>query len=103
MALVADPGLALFRGINSTPKKSYLSEYSSRLDHTRTTSLLEAWHRAVAKDKLFSVASFNLDLHSTFAPSSSLSDLADRNNLNIWNHTLKRSAKADARRSPASA
>jgi len=64
MALVADPGLALFCGLNAIPKKSYLSEYSSRLDHTRTTSLLAAWHRAVAQDNLFAGTSFNLDFHS---------------------------------------
>ena len=64
MALVADPGLALFCGLNAIPKKSYLCEYSSRLDHARTTSLLAAWHRAVVKDQLFSAASFNLDFHS---------------------------------------
>jgi len=64
MALVADPGLALFCGLNAIPKKSYLSEYSSRLDHAKTTSLLAAWHRAAAQDKLFPGASFNLDFHS---------------------------------------
>ena len=64
MALVADPGLALFCGLNALPKKSYLCEYSSRLDHARTTSLLAAWHRAVAKDQLFAADSFNLDFHS---------------------------------------
>jgi hypothetical protein len=64
MALVADPGLALFCGLNAMPKKSYLSEYSSRLDHARTTSLLAAWHRAVAHDALFAGTSFNLDFHS---------------------------------------
>jgi transposase len=64
MALVADPGLALFCGLNAIPKKSYLSEYSSRLDHAKTTRLLAAWHRAVAKDSLFPGASFNLDFHS---------------------------------------
>jgi len=64
MALVADPGLALFCGLNAIPKKSYLAEYSSRLDHAKTTSLLAAWHRAVAKDSLFPGASFNLDFHS---------------------------------------
>ncbi len=32
MALVADPGLALFAGLNVIPKKSYLSEYSSRVE-----------------------------------------------------------------------
>ena len=64
MALVADPGLALFCGLNAIPKKSFLSEYSSRLDHARTTSLLAAWHRAAAKDQLFAGDSFNLDFHS---------------------------------------
>jgi hypothetical protein len=64
MALVADPGLALFCGLNAIPKKSYLSEYSSRLDHAKTTSLMAAWQRAAAKDKLFPGASFNLDFHS---------------------------------------
>ncbi len=64
MALVADPGLALFCGLNAIPKKSYLSEYSSRLGHAQTTSLLAAWHRAVTQDTLFPGASFNLDFHS---------------------------------------
>ena len=31
MALVADEGLALFCGLNAMPKKSFLSEYSSRI------------------------------------------------------------------------
>jgi hypothetical protein len=64
MALVADPGLALFCGLNAIPKKSYLCEYSSRLDHARTTALLAAWHRTVAQDNLFAGESFNLDFHS---------------------------------------
>jgi len=64
MALVADPGLALFCGLNAIPKKSYLSEYSSRLGPTHTTRVLAAWHRAVAPDALFGGASFNLDFHS---------------------------------------
>src|SRR3990172_7248580 len=64
MALVADPGLALFCGLNAIPKKSYLCEYSSRLDHEHTTRLLAAWHRAVAKEALFAGDSFNLDFHS---------------------------------------
>ena len=33
MSLVADQGLALFSGLNASPKKSYLTEYSSRLNH----------------------------------------------------------------------
>jgi hypothetical protein len=64
MALVADDGLALFSGLNSSPKKSYLSEYSSRIDHPRTTQLLAAWHERVASDALCPGRSFNLDFHS---------------------------------------
>jgi hypothetical protein len=64
MALVADEGLALFSGLNVTPKKSYLSEYSSRVDPRRTTRLLGAWHEHVVGDSLFTGESFNLDFHS---------------------------------------
>ena len=64
MALVADAGLGVFCGLNVIPKKSYLSEYSSRLDHTKTTQLLAAWHRQVAAERLFAGDSFNLDFHS---------------------------------------
>ena len=64
MALVADEGLALFSGLNVTPKKSYLSEYSSRIDSTKTTRLLSAWHQQTAGDALFPGESFNLDFHS---------------------------------------
>ncbi len=64
MALVADEGLGLFCGLNVIPKKSYLSEYSSRIDHAQTTQLLAAWHRQAAQEKLFAGESFNLDFHS---------------------------------------
>jgi len=64
MALVADPGLALFAGLNAIPKKSYLSEYSSRVDHAQTLKLLAAWHQQVAQAGLFDGDSFNLDFHS---------------------------------------
>ena len=64
MALVADEGLALFAGLNAIPKKSYFSEYSSRLDHTKTTQLLAHWHEQVGGRRLFPGESFNLDFHS---------------------------------------
>ena len=64
MALVADEGLALFAGLNASPKKSYLAEYSHRIDHARTLRLLAAWHEHVAGAALFGGASFNLDFHS---------------------------------------
>src|SRR6266699_4050078 len=52
MALVADEGLALFSGLNATPKKSYLSEYSSRVTPRHTDRLLAAWHDQLAGCKL---------------------------------------------------
>ena len=64
MALVADEGLALFSGLNVTPKKSYLSEYSSRIDHTKTMKLLAGWHGAMHGENLYPGTSFNLDFHS---------------------------------------
>jgi hypothetical protein len=64
MAFVTDPGLALFCGLNAIPKKSFMCEYSSRIDHTGTTALLGGWHRVVSDEKLFSATSFNLDFHS---------------------------------------
>ena len=35
MSLAADSGLALFAGLNAIPEKSFLSEYSHRLEHLR--------------------------------------------------------------------
>ena len=64
MSLVTDEGLALFSGLNVTPKKSYLSEYSSRIAPRQTTAVLAAWHAAVAGERLFDGKSFNLDFHS---------------------------------------
>jgi hypothetical protein len=64
MALVADEGLALFAGLNAIPKKSYLAEYSSRIDHAMTTKLLAAWQQPGPGEPLFTGRSFNLDFHS---------------------------------------
>lgn len=64
MSLVADQGLALFSGLNSIPKKSYLGEYSSRIQHAKTTRLLAAWHEQLSGNNLFGGDSFNLDFHS---------------------------------------
>jgi len=64
MALVADEGLAFFAGLNAIPKKSYLAEYASRIDHPRTTQLLAAWQEQVGDGPLYPGRSFNLDFHS---------------------------------------
>lgn len=64
MALVADEGLALFAGLNASPKKSYLAEYGSPIDHRGTVALLAAWQGQVAGEPLGPGQSFNLDFHS---------------------------------------
>lgn len=64
MALVADQGLALFSGLNASPKKSYFAGYSSSIDHGKTLRLLSGWHEKLAPDALFDGGSFNLDFHS---------------------------------------
>jgi hypothetical protein len=64
MSLVADPGLTLFTGLNVIPKKSFLSEYSHRLERRHTLRLLGAWQDALAGEQLFGGESINLDFHS---------------------------------------
>jgi hypothetical protein len=63
MALVADEGLALFCGLNAMPKKSFLSEYSSRITPQKVARLLALWHAQVTGD-VFTGESLNLDFHS---------------------------------------
>jgi hypothetical protein len=64
MALVADQGLALFCGLNAMPKKSFLSEYSSRITPQKVSRLLDMWHGQLTGETLVKGASLNLDFHS---------------------------------------
>ncbi len=64
MALVADEGLALFCGLNAVPKKSFLSEYSSRITPQKVSRLLTGWHGQLTGQNLFTGQSLNLDFHS---------------------------------------
>lgn len=64
MPNVADEGLGLLAGLNVIPKRSFLSEYSSRIGHRQVVKLLTAYHAAIADEKLFDGDSFNLDFHS---------------------------------------
>lgn len=64
MALVADEGLGLFCGLNAMPKKSFLSEYSSRITPQKVARLLAGWHAQLAGETLLAGQSFNLDFHS---------------------------------------
>src|SRR5262249_42320169 len=60
MALVADEGLGLFCGLNAMPKKSFLSEYSSRITPEKVAILLGTWHHQLAGGKLLPGHSSNL-------------------------------------------
>jgi len=64
MPNVADEGLGLLAGLNVIPKRSYLSEYSSRIGHGQIVKLLASYHKRIAGEKLFDGESFNLDFHS---------------------------------------
>jgi hypothetical protein len=64
MALVADEGLALFCGLNAPPKKSFLSEYSSRVTPKQVSRLIAGWHTELAGQDVLSGQSLNLDFHS---------------------------------------
>ncbi len=64
MSLAADSGLALFAGLNVIPKKSFLSEYSHRLERRHTLRLLGAWQDKLAGSEIVTGESINLDFHS---------------------------------------
>jgi hypothetical protein len=64
MSLVADSGLALFAGLNAIPKRSFLSEYSHRLERRHTLRLLGAWQEKLSGSGIAAGESLNLDFHS---------------------------------------
>lgn len=64
MALVDDPGIALFAGLNVVPKRSYLAAYSSPIDDRTTQRLLAAWFAEVPRAGLKRGSSLDLDFHS---------------------------------------
>jgi len=63
MSYVLDEGLALMAGLNVIPKRSFLSEYSCRIDPDCYTKLMSAWFDSVTKLGLKWGVSFNLDFH----------------------------------------
>lgn len=64
MPHVADEGLSLLAGLNVIPKRSFLSEYSSRVGHQQIVDLQAAYHQQIDGDGLLKGESFNLDFHS---------------------------------------
>jgi hypothetical protein len=64
MSHVFDEGLALFAGLNVVPKRSFLTEYSCRVDPEAHPKLMRLWFDAMNKLGLPRGASFDLDFHT---------------------------------------
>jgi transposase len=64
MSSVLDEGLALFAGLNVIPKRSFLTEYSCRIDPACYPTLMRLWFDAVGKVGLQRGISFDLDFHT---------------------------------------
>jgi hypothetical protein len=64
MADVFDQGLALFAGLNVIPKRSFLTEYSSRIRPSSYPKLMRRWFDAVGELGLGRGVSFDLDFHT---------------------------------------
>lgn len=64
MSHVFDEGLALFAGLNVIPKRSFLTEYSCRIEATCYPKVMCAWFDSVGKLGLGRGVSFDLDFHT---------------------------------------
>ena len=64
MSEVLDEGLALFAGLNRIPKRSFLTEYSCRIDPACYPKILRLWFDAAANLGLGRGHSFDLDFQA---------------------------------------
>jgi hypothetical protein len=64
MSSVFDEGLALFAGLNVIPKRSFLTEYSCRIDPGSYPKLMQLWFDAMKPLGLSRGNSFDLDFHT---------------------------------------
>jgi len=64
MSYVFDEGLALFAGLNVIPKRSFLTEYSCRIEPGCYPRVMREWFDAAGKLGLERGTSFNLDFHT---------------------------------------
>jgi hypothetical protein len=64
MSAVLDEGLALFAGLNVVPKRSFLTEYSCRIEPTCYPKLMKGWFDALRGLGLKHGGSFDLDFHT---------------------------------------
>jgi hypothetical protein len=64
MSSVLDDGLALFAGLNVIPKRSFLTEYSCRIQPSCYPTLMRRWFDTVSRLGLQWGTSFDLDFHT---------------------------------------
>ena len=64
MSSVLDEGLALFAGLNVIPKRSFLTEYSCRIEPACYPILMRDWFDTVSQLGLKWGTSFDLDFHT---------------------------------------
>lgn len=64
MSYVLDEGLALFAGLNVIPKRSFLTEYSCRINPQCYPHLMRLWFDALGNLGLERGVSFDLDFHT---------------------------------------
>jgi hypothetical protein len=64
MSSVLDEGLALFAGLNVIPKRSFLTEYSCRIEPACYPILMRDWFDTVSQSGLKWGTSFDLDFHT---------------------------------------
>src|SRR6185312_8670568 len=64
MSAVLDEGLAVFAGLNVIPKRSFLTEYSCRVEPTCYPKLMRDWFDTVSRLGLKWGKSFDLDFHT---------------------------------------
>ena len=64
MSAVMDEDLALFAGLNAIPKRSFLTEYSCRIDPDCYPKLMRRWFDAMGNLGLGRGKSFDLDFHT---------------------------------------
>ncbi len=61
---ILDQGSAFFAGLNVMPKKSTLTEYSTRVGRQHLRTLMDAWHKVTQTLLPASDGSFDLDFHT---------------------------------------
>jgi Transposase DDE domain len=64
MPSVFDEGLALFAGLNAIPKRSFLTEYSCRIEPRCYSILMQHWFDALGTVGIERGESFHLDFHT---------------------------------------